>query len=293
MRLDLLPQLLVSGVVTGSIYAVIAIGFTLVYNTTTAINFAQGEFVMLGGMLAYALYAVAGAPLALAVPAAVVAVTLLGALFDRLTVYARPSMSPMTLIMITIGGSIVFKGGTLLALGKDSVGLPAFSGDRPIALGPATIPRQGVWVLAVAAVSLLALEVFFRRTMVGKAMRAAASNPYAATLMGIDVRRIVLLSFALSAALGAVAGAVVAPITLTAFDRGTMLGLKGFCAAIVGGLGSGVGGIAGGLVLGILESVGAGLVSSGYKDAIAFCLLIGMLLVRPRGLFGPAQVTKV
>jgi branched-chain amino acid transport system permease protein len=291
--MELLPQLVVSGLVTGSVYAVIAIGFTLVYSATTAINFAQGEFVMLGGMVSYALHALAGIPLLAAVPLAILVVTALGALFERLTIYPLGGITPMTLIMITIGGSIVLKGGALLLLGKDTVGLPSFSGDAPLRLGTATIPRQGLWVLGIAAGVMTAIEVFFRRTLLGKAFRAAASNPYAATLMGVEVRRIVLVSFALSAALGAIAGAIVAPITTTAFDRGTMLGLKGFCAAVVGGLGSGPGVIAGGLLLGVLESLGAGLLSSGYKDAIAFGLLIVTLLVRPRGLFGPPDTTKV
>lgn len=289
----LLPQLVVSGLITGSVYAVIALGFTIVYSATTAINFAQGEFVMLGGMVAFALHVLAGLPLWVAVPLAVVLVTLLGALSERLTIYPLGGITPMTLIMITIGISIVLKGGTLLLLGKDSVGVPAFSGDQAIVLGRVAIPRQGVWVVAIVAAVVVASELFFRRTLTGRAMRATASNPYAAVLMGIEVRWMVLLSFALSAALGAIAGAIVAPITLTAFDRGTMLGLKGFCAAIVGGLGSGPGVVAGGLILGVLESLGAGLVSSGYKDAIAFCLLIAMLLFRPRGLFGPPDVTKV
>lgn len=289
----LLPQLVVSGLITGSVYAVIALGFTIVYSATTAINFAQGEFVMLGGMVAFALHALAGLPLWVAVPLAVVLVTLVGALSERLTIYPLGGITPMTLIMITIGISIVLKGGTLLLLGKDSVGVPAFSGEQAIVLGRVAIPRQGVWVVAIVAAVVVASELFFRRTLTGRAMRATASNPYAAALMGIEVRWMVLLSFALSAALGAVAGAIVAPITLTAFDRGTMLGLKGFCAAIVGGLGSGPGVVAGGLILGVLESLGAGLVSSGYKDAIAFCLLIAMLLFRPRGLFGPPDVTKV
>ncbi len=291
--MELLPQLIVSGLITGTVYAVIAIGFALVYNATTAINFAQGEFVMLGGMAAYGFHSLAGLPVTLAVVLAIVVVTAIGAAFERLTIYPLGEVHPMTLIMITIGGSIVFKGATLLLLGKDSVRVPSFSGEAPIQLGPATIPQQGLWVIAIAAAVVLSLEVFFRRTLAGKAMRAAASNRYAASLMGIDVRRIVLLSFALSAALGAVAGAIIAPITLAAFDRGTMLGLKGFSAAVVGGLGSGLGGIVGGLILGVLESLVAGFVSSGYKDAIAFCLLIAMLLVRPRGLFGPPDITKV
>jgi branched-chain amino acid transport system permease protein len=248
---------------------------------------------MLGGMVAYALHALARLPLALAVPLAIVVVTVIGALFERLAIYPLAGITPMTLIMITIGGSIVLKGSTLLLLGKDSVGVPAFSGEAPITVHGVTIPRQGAWVLGIAALVVAGIELFFRRTLAGKAFRAAASNPYAATLMGIEVRRVVLASFAISAGIGAVGGAIVAPITLTAFDRGTMLGLKGFCAAIVGGLGSGPGVVVGGLVLGVLESLGAGLVWSGGKDAIAFCLLIGMLLVRPRGLFGPPEVTKV
>jgi branched-chain amino acid transport system permease protein len=287
---DLLLQFVLSGLMVGSIYALIALGFNTVFNATEAINFAQGEFVMLGGMTAVA-FTRAGLPLVLACAGAVVSVTLVGLALERLTLAPLRQVSVTNLIIITIGGSIFLKGAAMLAWGKDAASLPSFSGETPIRVLGATFLPQAVWILATTLVVVVALRVFFARTLTGMAMRAVAANRFSAALMGINIKAMVACSFAMAGAVGAVAGVIITPVALTAFDRGTILGLKGFSAAIVGGLGSSPGAVVGGLLLGVLESIGAGFVSSGYKDAIAFLLLIVMLLVRPQGLLG-ARVTR-
>jgi branched-chain amino acid transport system permease protein len=287
---DLFLQFVLSGVMVGSIYALIALGFTIVFNATEAINFAQGEFVMLGGMTAVALVR-AGLPLVVACLGAIAIVTLIGLALERLTLAPLRQVSVTNLIIITIGGSILLKGSAMLTWGKDAASLPPFSGDSPIHVFGATILPQAVWIVGTTLVVVVATRLFFARTLVGMAMRAVAANRFAATLMGINIKAMVGCSFALAGAVGAVAGVIITPVALTQFDRGTILGLKGFSAAILGGLGSSPGAVLGGLLLGVLEAVGAGFISSGYKDAIAFLLLIAMLLVRPQGLLG-ARVTR-
>lgn len=285
---DLFVQFVLSGLMVGSIYALIALGFTIVYTATEAINFAQGEFVMLGGMTAVALYG-AGLPLAAAVAGSVAIVTVVGMLLERLTLAPMRQVSITNMIIVTIGGSILLKGSAMLLWGKDAAGLPSFSGDTPIRFLGATILPQALWILGTAAVVVILVRSFFEYTVTGQAMRAVAANRFAATLVGINVKLMTAYSFALAGAVGAVAGAIITPVALTQFDRGTMLGLKGFSAAILGGIGSSPGAVVGGLLLGVLESLGGGFLSSAYKDAIAFLLLIVMLLVRPQGLLGRAQ----
>lgn len=278
-------QFVFSGLMVGAIYALIALGFTIVYTATEAINFAQGEFVMLGGMTAVALFG-AGLPLAAAFAGSVLVVTLIGLLLERLTLAPLRQVSVTNMIIITIGGSIFLKGSAMLFWGKDPAGLPAFSGDEPIQVLGATLLPQGLWILGTAAVVVVLVRAFFGHTMTGQAMRAVAANRFAATLVGINVKAMTAYSFALAGAVGAVAGVIITPVALTQFDRGTLLGLKGFSAAVLGGIGSGPGAVVGGLLLGVLESLGGGFISSAYKDAIAFLLLIVMLLVRPQGLMG-------
>jgi len=282
---DLFLQFVFSGLMVGAIYALIALGFTIVYTATEAINFAQGEFVMLGGMTAVALFG-AGLPLPAAFAGAVLIVTAIGLLLERLTLAPLRHVSLTNMIIITIGGSIFLKGSAMLFWGKDAAGLPSFSGDTPIRLLGASFLPQALWILGCAAVVVVLVRSFFERTTTGQAMRAVAANRYAATLVGINVKAMTAYSFALAAAVGAVAGIIITPVTLTQFDRGTLLGLKGFSAAILGGIGSGPGAVVGGMALGVLESLGGGFISSAYKDAIAFLLLIVMLLVRPQGLMG-------
>uniref|UniRef100_A0A7C3WMY0 Branched-chain amino acid ABC transporter permease n=1 Tax=Desulfobacca acetoxidans TaxID=60893 RepID=A0A7C3WMY0_9BACT len=280
-----LPQYIVSGLTNGAIYALIALGFGIIYNATTIINFAQGEMVMLGALSAISIYQLRPS-LPLAFLGGVAAVTLVGLAFERLALRPVRDPNPLSLIIITVGGAVFIKGIAMLLWGKDPYSLPPFTGHVPIALGPATVLPQNLWVLGVGAVVVLILEAFFRLTLVGKAMRACAYNPRAACLVGISTGRMVQLSFGLSAALGAAGGILIAPLTLGVYDMGTMLGLKGFSAAILGGLGSSLGGVLGGLLLGVAESLASGLISSGYRDAVAFFLLLLALFIRPQGLLG-------
>ena len=280
-------QYLISGITTGAIYALVALGFAIIYNATEIINFAQGEFVMLGAMIAAALLAMAPMPIWMAVSIAIVAATMIGMIFERLAIRPVKNASHMNLIIITIGGSILIKGVAMLVWGKDARPMPGFSSaQHPIKFFGAAITPQSIWVMAGMAVAVVLLHFFYEYTITGKALRACAYNRKAARLCGISVERMVFFSFALSAAIGGFAGVLVAPITFAAYDVGTMLGLKGFCAAILGGLGSNPGAVLGGLVIGTLESLAAGYVSSGYKDAVAFIIMLAVLYFRPVGILG-------
>ena len=285
-------QYLLTGLTVGAIYALVALGFSIIFNASEVINFAQGEFVMIGGMATVSLNAT-GLPYALAIPLAVAAAALAGLALEKFAVEPARGASVVTLIIITIGASIFLRGLATLVWDKKLHVLRPFSGDEPIALGGATILPQSLWVLGVTLVIVLALSWFFGRTLLGKAMLATSHNRLAAQLVGINVRHILLLSFGLSAALGAIAGILIAPIAFTSYDAGVMLGLKGFAAAILGGMGSGVGAVVGGIVLGIAETMSAGYVSSAYKDAIALVITLAVLFFMPSGLFGKRRAERV
>ncbi|WP_041267154.1 branched-chain amino acid ABC transporter permease [Geotalea daltonii] len=293
MQLEQILQYSLSGLATGAIYALIGIGFSIIYNATGIINFAQGEFVMLGGILTFFFLDILQFPLWGAVPMAVAGATLCGLLFERLAIRPLAKASPINLVIITIGGSILIRGLAMLVWGKDTHSVPSFSGDDPISIGSATLLPQHLWIIGITLVVICLNKYFFYHTISGKAMRACAYNPRAAGLVGIDVKRMVLLSFVISSAMGSMAGIIIAPLTMTAYDVGVMLGLKGFCAAIIGGMSTGMSVVVGGLLLGVLESLGAGMISSGYKDAIAFIILLLILFIRPQGLFGKAETERV
>ncbi|WP_223468293.1 branched-chain amino acid ABC transporter permease [Massilia soli] len=278
-------QFLYSGMTVGSAYALAALGFTIIYNTSGVINFAQGEFIMLGGMLA-ALLSAGGIPLPLAIIIAVLVTCAVGAAMEKVAIEPARDAQVVTLIIITIGASLTIRGLVQIWLGKGTHTLAPFSGDTPIQFLGASLLPQSLWVLGVTLLVVGALAWFFGRTLLGKAMLATSNNRLAAQLVGIDTRRVLLLSFAMAALLGAVGGILVAPITYTSYDAGIMLGLKGFVAAVLGGLGGGVGAIAGGLILGVAESMTAGYISSSYKDAVPFVLILLILFFMPRGLFG-------
>ena len=285
-------QFVASGLTAGAIYALVALGFSIIYNASGAINFAQGEFVMIGGMSAVTLVA-AGLPLAAAVPLAVLAAVLVGLLLEKLAIEPARRADTVTLIIITIGASLFLRGLAQVVWDKRIHVLPAFSGDQPIAVLGATFLPQSLWVLAGAGVAVAALSWFFGRTLFGKAMLATSYEPLAARLCGIDTRSVLFASFGLAALLGALGGVLIAPITFTSYDSGIMLGLKGFAAAMLGGLGSFVGAVVGGLALGLVEGLGAGFVSSAYKDAIAFVIILAVLFFLPRGLVGARRVERV
>lgn len=284
-------QYLITGLTVGSIYAMVAIGFNIIYNVTEIINLAQGEFVMLGGLVMVSLH-VMGLPIYLAFPVTVVIVTLVGMLLDRLAIHPIREPSVITLIIATIAASFIIKGIAMFIWGKDPLDLPAFSGRNPIVVLGAVIQPQYFWVIGFLIITVIVLTFFFEKTIIGKAMSACADNVDAASLVGINVNRMILLSFALSAAIGAVAGITLTPIALMEYDRGAMLAIKGFGAVVLGGLGSFPGAILGGLIMGTIESFGAGLLSSGYKDAYALIVLLAVLFIKPSGLLGSVEISK-
>ncbi|MBS4019326.1 branched-chain amino acid ABC transporter permease [Azonexus hydrophilus] len=285
-------QFLFSGITVGATYALAALGFTLIYNASHVINFAQGEFIMLGGMLAV-LFAQMGLPLPAVLLLAILVPAIVGVLVEKLAIEPVKGAETVTLIIITIGASLVIRGLIQVWLGKNTFSLPAFSGDEPIHVLGATLLPQSLWVLGITALVVVALWYFFNRTLQGKAMLATSVNRLAAELVGINTSWVLFMSFAMSAALGALGGILITPITMTSYDVGIMLGLKGFVAAVVGGLGNGLGAVVGGLLVGILEAMGAGYISSAYKDAIPFVLILLILFFMPRGLFGGKSTDRV
>ena len=285
-------QYVFAGLTIGAIYALVALGFAIIYNASHVINFAQGEFIMIGGMSTAALIG-AGLPLWLAAPGAVVVVMIVGLALERCAVGRASNASVTTLIIITIGASIFLRGLVEWLMGKEIHAIPAFSGEEPILVAGAALAPQSLWVFGSAGVAILCLWYFFNRTLHGKAMLATSHNRLAAELVGIAVKRVLLLSFALSAMLGAIAGIVITPITFTYSEAGIMLGLKGFSAAVLGGLGSGPGAVVGGLIVGLSEAFAAGYISSAYKDAVAFIIILLVLFFMPNGLFGKGGTDRV
>jgi branched-chain amino acid transport system permease protein len=279
-------QFVVSGVTVGSIYGLVALGFTLVFNATGIINFAQGQFVMLGGLLATTFANTLHWPLPAAVVTAILLTAAIGAGIEIVAIHPMRNRPVFTLIMITLGVAIILETAALLLWGHDPIFLPSFSGDQPLPFFGATLQPQMLWVLGVAVLAMGALQLFYRHTMVGQAMLACSINADAAAAMGIDPRRMVLLAFVLAAGLGAIGGVLIAPITSTSYQVGLLMALKGFAAGIVGGMGNSLGAVIGGLALGLVESLGTGMVSSGYKDGIALGVLVVFLILRPQGLLG-------
>jgi len=287
-----LVQLLFSGLTLGSIYALMALSLVTTLNITGVVNLAQGEFAALGALLAISMTA-EGMPIALSFAASVILVGILGGLLERVSIHPARGASGLTLILITIGLSISLRGMALLIWGTDTYSLPAFSKGGPLSIGGAAVNLQSLWVLGLVAAAVSALYFFLNRTYTGKAVKASVINRTAARLVGISVGTISFWAFAGSGALGAAAGIFIAPITMTTYDMGFMLGIKGFVAASIGGLNSVAGAVLGGLLLGVLEAYGAGLISSGLKDAFSIIVLLGILLFRPEGILGRLGERKI
>jgi branched-chain amino acid transport system permease protein len=285
-------QFFFSGLTVGAIYALVAIGFTLIYNASDVVNFAQGEFVMLGGMITVFL-GYAGLPLSLAAVIAGLVTAAVGFALYRLAIATAREANAVTLIIITIGASIFIRGVAEIAFDKRFHSLPLLFGSNPIRVGGATILPQSLVVLVGALIILILLWAFIDRTLFGKAVIAISANRIAARLVGIDTRMIVGVCFALAAGIGAIAGILVTPITLTSYNVGTLLALKGFAAAMLGGIGSATGAVIGGILLGLFEALAAGYISASYKDAVAFLVILAVLFAMPQGLFGRAKIERV
>lgn len=291
--MDQLVQIVVSGVVLGSVYALTALGFSIVYNATKVINFAHGEFVMMGGLITAALTSNFALPALVSAAASILIVAAFGVLLDRVAIQHARRKEHLTLVMITIGAASVFRGLMEIIVGRKVYFMPAFPAPANIGLAGIYVPGQGLWIILTLAVVALLLWALFRHTLLGKAMRAASGNARAAQLYGIDPRIMSALSYGIAGATGAIAGAVVTPIASGYYQLGLYYGLKGFAATILGGLGNPLGAIVGGLLIGLIESVSAGYVSSGYKDSIALGILLLVMLFRPSGLFGHVEAVRV
>jgi branched-chain amino acid transport system permease protein len=287
-----LLQFLIAGLKNGAIYSLIALGFTIVFAATGAINFAQGEFFMLGGMLGV-WFLHLGLPLPLALLLSVVTTAGVAALLELLAVRPIADGDPLRIIMVTIGGSVLLRQFAQHVFGPDELALPAFTQGPSVKVLGAAVELQTLWIWGITVVAVIALVVLYRFTMIGKAMRATSIQRDAARLVGINTSSMVTLAFALAGALGAAAGLAVAPLTQTAFDVGAGIGVKGFAAAILGGLGNPLAAVGGGILLGLLESLTAGYVNPLYKDAVSLVVLLAVLFLRPQGLFNRSRREKV
>jgi len=284
-------QFLVNGLVSGGIYAIVAIGFVTIYQVSKVINLAQGEFLMLGGLIAVTLLGT-GIPYGLAFILSVLLVTLLGMFIQRFVVRYGPISNQISLIILTIGLSILIRGIASMIWGKDAYALEPFTSNEPITFSGISISQQSLWVILAVFLLLFVFWYLMNKTLLGKKMYACSVNLVATRLMGINPHRMALLAFAMSAASGAIAGIAIAPLNVTSYDVGILLGIKGFSAAILGGLQNPVGVAIAGFLIGLMESFGTGFISSGLKDAIVFLLIIVVLMIKPTGLFGEPNVGK-
>lgn len=291
MDAALIAQILVSGLGIGCVYGLIGIGFCVIYNASGIVNFAQGAFVMLGGMTTYVLLQEYGVPMILAAAIAVVFVALVGVAVERLVV--RPlwdrNATMFVMILATLAAQIVIERATLILVGDQPKTLPVFTDLPPIRIAGVAINFQFLWIVAASLVIVALLAVFFQATRTGKAMRACAINREAAALQGIPVSRMLAFAFALSAGLGAIAGILITPTQYTAFDVGVPFAISGFIAAIIGGFGRPFGAFLGGLTLGLVQAVAILALGAGLKNVAALSVLLLFLFIRPTGILGAAK----
>ena len=284
-------QVLVSGLGTGCIYGLIGIGFCVIYNASGIVNFAQGAFVMLGGMLTQVALSRFGLPLPIAALVAITIVSGAGIALERLVV--RPlwdrNATIFVMILATLAAQIVVERATLLVVGDQPRTLPVFTDMPPLKIGGVAISIQLLWILAISCLIIAALGLFFQKTRTGKAMRACSIDREAAALQGIPVQRMLAFAFGLSAMLGALAGVLITPTQYTAFNVGVPFAISGFIAAIVGGFGRPSGAFLGGLLLGLVQAGAVATLGSGLKNVAALSMLLLFLFVRPGGILGAAK----
>lgn len=292
--MELFLQYFFSGLTVGAIYALIALSFNIIYNTTSILNLAQGEFVVLGGLVMWFFLEKLKLPYGTSFLLSLSIGGLVGLAMERLTI--RPVLKtadPLLLILITIAFSILLRGVLMFLFGKEPYGYPPLSEGEPIVLWGAVLQRQVIWIFIFVILIMIFLYVFFNQTMFGRAMKACAIDRVSAKLMGIKTTQMVMVSFILSGIFTSLAGILITPITFVEYDKGPLLTIKGFTSAILGGLGSNWGVMAGGFLLGILESLTAGYIHSGLKDVLALLILLTMLLFKPAGLFQTAEQARL
>lgn len=287
---DLL-QLVFSGLAKGAVYGLVALGFVAVFSVREIVNLAQGEYSSLAGLTAITAVA-SGLPLLVAVLLVVPMVVLVSIAIERVVIAPVKRMTPLISIILTLGISTALKAFMLLVWGPQARGLPAFPGSDFV-VGGVSIRSQELWILGTAAMVGSAVVWFYEHTLRGKTLRACAEQPVAARLVGISPRTASMVAFGIAGFVGAVAGIVGTPIYFSSWDSGLALGLKGFVAATLGGLVSLRVALMGGLVLGVLENLVAGYIDTGYRDAVAFLVLLLVLLVRPQGLVRQPAALRV
>ncbi len=293
MSFEQILQYIFAGITVGSIYAFVAIGYNIIYNTTGIINFAQGEFVMLGGMISFTLSGYM--PLLFAIIIAVLVTAVIGSLIEFIFIRRMRKSSVLGMVVVTIGISILLREAALYVWDEQIRALPFFTGTEisSVNIFGARISPQVIWILGFTVVIVVGLFLFFKFTLTGQAMRACSENPKAARLCGIRTNTMINLSFVLSAGIGALGGCVVSPLTQTHYAMGTDLAIKGFIVAILGGLGNPIAAVGAGLLLGLIESFSISILPMAYKDVIAVIILLIILLVKPSGIFGSRQAASL
>ena len=279
-------QLLVTGITVGSIYSLIALGYVTIYRTSRIVNMAQGAFVMFGALFTFSFLSEIGLPYWLSAIFGIVVVVIIAVVMYLLVLRPLIKISLVSIILATMALSILFENVSLLRWGGYGKSVPAFTGDKALFIGKVAVFPQSLWVIGLMVLVLVGLYVLTNRTRVGKQMTATANDPGAASLSGVSTGRMIILAFAISAAIGALGGIAITPINSTNYLSGGIYALSGFVAAILGGWGSSSGAVVGGLALGIIESLVTGVLPTGYQDAVAYALLILLLYFRPSGLLG-------
>ncbi|TAK34014.1 MAG: branched-chain amino acid ABC transporter permease [Chloroflexota bacterium] len=293
VSLESVPQLLASGLMVGLIYGLVALCFHVIFNTTGIMNFATGEFVVLGGLLFYTFNTQMGLGLGLAFVLMLIITTIAGAAFERIVIFPLQGMPHLVPVIATLGAIFAFRVAFGLIWGKSALFVGSFSGDQPIPLLGAMVLPQAFWILGVTVLVLGAVYVLFRFTMFGRGLQAVALNEEAAKIIGVNMSNVTLYVFILATVLSATAGGLIAPVTTAKYDLGVGFTLKGMAASILGGVSNPVASVAGGILIGLLEALVAGMVSSAYRDAVIFSVIIVMLALRPTGLFGRREIVRV
>lgn len=286
--------LIIAGISIGGLYALVALGLVLIYRTQGIVNFAHGEILMVGAFIGYASFELLKLPYPIAFLVAVLLGGFLGALIERTAFRRIAEQSHTTLAMVAVGMSVLLKGGARLPFGNDVYTIPpAFGSAGPIKIGSALIAPQNALAAVVAILLTVMLFIFFRTTTLGKQMRATQQNITGARLVGINTDRVFSVTWMLAATLGAAAGVLAGPITLLYPDMGTPYLLKGFAAAVLGGFDSVLGAVAGGFIVGIIEMLFGGFVSTHFQEVSSFIIIIIVLFIKPHGLFGKAPIKRV
>ena len=286
-------QIVIGGLLQGAVFAVLALGFSLVYRVTGVINLSQGAFCVLGALLMYTFQVSWGLPVPVAMLGAVLSTLAFGLVVGYTTFVPAVSRLPVSSILVMTGGLLTLVQGVLLiGWSSQPYALPPISGEAPVQMLGIRVPTQGFWIVGTAALIILGLWYLLARTGIGLALRACAENRMAARLMGIDVPLMTLFAFALAAVIAGLGGIAVAPITSLEFDTGGFFTNFGFISVAIGGLGAFAGSVVGGFLLGVSEQLAAGYVSSLFANGLALALLLAVLLWRPNGLFSAAPARR-